>query len=100
MTVFAGVLGFSGAGTAGRKAATTLAGSVAIPAPISLKAVGIDGRLAVFGGDDDEGRFEQVSIFECLNHLPDRRIHELDRRLHFGCGVPAASQVSALDPSP
>ena len=50
------------------------------------EAVGVDGRLAVFGGDNDSGGFEKTSAFERSDHLPDRCVHELYLSEHFGPG--------------
>jgi hypothetical protein len=61
------------------------------------EAVGIDRRLSVLGGDDNDGRTKKVTILELFSHLTDRGIHELDFARRAGSGITRRVRVAALD---
>src|SRR5690242_3531519 len=61
------------------------------------ETVGIDRRLTVLGGDDNDGGTKKVTILEFFSHLTDRGIHELDFARHAGSGITRRVRVSALD---
>src|SRR5690348_11286759 len=50
------------------------------------EAARVDRRLPVFRADNDGGRIQKTLVLESSDHLPDRRIHELDFGQHFGSG--------------
>src|SRR5580698_9639133 len=61
------------------------------------EAVGIDGRLAMLGRDDDGGRLEEVLILKCTDHLADGRIDEFDFGRHAGSRIARGIRIPALD---
>src|SRR6266568_8508402 len=50
------------------------------------EAVRVNRRLPVLRGDNDGGRIQKTLVLESSDHLPDRRIHELDFGQHLGSG--------------
>ncbi len=61
------------------------------------EAVGVDGRLAVLGGDNDGSGTEKTPNLERVDHLPDRRIHECDLAQHAGRRIACGIGVASLD---
>src|ERR1700722_8909381 len=63
--------------------------------------VGVDRRLAMLRGDDDDRRIEEVAIREFFGHLTNRGVYEFDLARHAGSGITGgigiASKGSALN---
>src|ERR1035438_7642918 len=61
------------------------------------KPGGVKRRLAVFGGNDDGGRLQQVLILQSLDHLSNRGVDKLNLAQQFRRGVASRVLVAPKD---
>ena len=71
-------------------------GAIAGLAGDGVVEIGIDGRLAVLGGDDDEGGLVEPAILELGDHFADGVVDQLDFAEEGGAGGPGRIQIAAL----
>src|ERR1039457_3386206 len=57
----------------------------------------IDGRLAVFGGNNNSRRLQQVLILQSFHHLSDRAVDKLNLAQQFRRGGAGRVLVAAED---